>query len=165
MALHARSLTYDWVDLTRKHNRSRRGQKVKSADVTRTYVLKLSIPAMWGRWSKARRRRRIEGLVKANEERYGKERRAEGREVLGVRRIMSQSPRMQPKNPARSPRVRVFCRDRDLEREYLDGVKTVVGLYREAFDGFLKAARMGRRALVEWPAWTYPPSSMVPVAA
>jgi len=165
MALEARSLTFDWVDLTRKHNRSRRGQKVKSADVTRTYTLTLSVPPMWSAWSKARRRRRIEGLVKANEERYGKERRAEGREVLGARRIMSQSPLMRPKNPARSPRVRVFCRDKVLEAEYLEGVKTLVGLYRKALDGFLEAAQRGRRALVEWPPCTYPPSSMVPVAA
>jgi REP element-mobilizing transposase RayT len=165
MALDESSLDFEWEDRTRKHDKSRRGQKVSVADVTRTYTLALSVPARWSDWSKARRRRRIEGLVRANEERYGKERRAEGREVLGRKRILSQSPLMRPKNPARSPRVRVFCRDKEREKEYLAGVKAIVGLYREAFDGFRKAALRGRRALVEWPPWSYPPSSMVPVPA
>ncbi|HUT77944.1 MAG TPA: hypothetical protein VM285_09675 [Polyangia bacterium] len=165
MALDERGLDFVWEDLTRKHARSRRGQQVPKAEVTRTYTLALSVPARWSGWTKARRRRHIEGLVQANEERYARERRAERREVLGARRIMSQSPLMRPKNPSHSPRVLVFCRDEVLKKAYLEAVKTIIGLYREAFDAFRRAALKGRRALVEWPPWTCPPSSMTPVMA
>lgn len=165
MARDEKSRTFEWEDLTKKHNKSRRGQKVADADITKTYTLSLTVPPMWRDWSKTKRRRRIESLVRANEARYGRERRAEGRSVLGMRRILSQSPFMRPKNPSNSPRVRVFCRNKEIEEEYLEGAKVIVGLYREAFDGFRKAVRRGRRAFVEWPQWTYPPSSMVPVVA
>lgn len=165
MSLEETSRTFEWEDRTRKHNKSRRGQQVSKEEVTRRYTLELSVPPQWREWSAQERRRRIESLVKANEERYGKERRAEGRGVLGVRRLMSQSPLMRPVNPARSNRVKVFCQDRELAKEHLEMVKAITGAYREALDGFWKAARKGRRSLVVWPPWTYPPSSMVPVGA
>jgi REP element-mobilizing transposase RayT len=164
MALENRSLEFDWEDRTWRHNKTRRGQTVARIDAIRKYTLTLSVPPMWRAWSDAQRRRRIEGLVAVNEERYEKERRTQGRGVLGVRGIFSQSPLMRPRNPARSPRVRVFCLDPELKAEYLDGAKAVVAMYRKAIGGFLEATRRGRRVLIKWPAWTYPPSSMVPVA-
>jgi len=165
MALEERSLDFEWEDLTKKHERSRRGQNVPKEEVTRTYTLELAVPPAWRGWTKGRRRRRIEGLVEANEARYARERRAEGKGFLGARRILAQSPLMRPKDPSRSPRVRVFCRDAELKKAFLEGVKAIVGLYREAFDAFRRAAQKGVRALVEWPPWTCPPSSMVPVTA
>lgn len=165
MALHDRTLSFEWLDKTKLHDKTRRGQKVDPAEVTKTYTLELAIPDHWKALDRSRRARRVRDLVKANEERYGKARRSEGRTVLGVRRMMAQSPFMRPRNPARSPRVKVFCQDEELAREYLETVKAVTGAYREALDGFLKAAGSGRRPLVEWPPGTYPPSSMAPVGA
>jgi len=165
MALEEKSLSFEWEDRTRRHNRSRRGQKVERAEVTRRYPLELSVPPMWREWTRARRRRRIVGLVAANEARYGQERRAEGRSVLDVHAIFSQSPLSRPRNPARGPRVRVFCRDAELAREFLDGARTLVAAYQGVLEAFRRAAAKGRRCLVEWPPWTYAPSTMRPVLA
>jgi REP element-mobilizing transposase RayT len=164
-ALEERALEFWWVDRTRKHQLSRRGRKVPESEVTRRYVLALSIPARWRGWTRARRRKWIEGLVAANEARYGKQRRAEGKGFLGVRRILAQSPFMRPRESSFRPRVRVFCRDEDLRKAFLEAVGTLAGLYREAFDGFRKAVIRGRRALLEWPPWTYAPSTWAPVPA
>jgi putative transposase len=163
-ALSERTLEFAWVDRTRRHQRSRRGQRVPEAEVTRRYSLELAIPARWRGWTPVRRRRWIERLVRANEERYGKQRRAEGKGFLDARRILAQSPLMRPKGSSFRPRVRVFCRDEELKAAFLEGVKLVVGLYRRALDAFRRAAEKGRRALVEWPPWTYAPSTMVPAA-
>lgn len=165
LALEERTREFAWVDRTRRHQRSRRGQRVSDAEVTRRYVLRLSIPPHWREWTARRRRRWIEGLVRANEERYGKQRRAEGKSFLGERRVLAQSPFMRPKSPSFRPRVRVFCRDEELKAAFLETVKLVTGLYRRAFEAFRKAAEKGRRSLVEWPPGTYAPSTLVPVPA
>ena len=95
---------------------------------------------------------------------HGKERRAEGKGVLGVRRIRGQRWWMRPKNPSRRPRVKVFCRIEEKKEEYLEAVRLIVVRYREVYEGFLKASSFGRRAVLEWPPGCYPPSSLRPVA-
>ncbi|MFO8074282.1 MAG: hypothetical protein R6V85_20665, partial [Polyangia bacterium] len=70
-----------------------------------------------------------------------------------------------PRNPSRSPRVKVFCRDRELEAQHLEMEKLAAGLYRETFGAFRRAALMGRRTSMDWPPGTYPPSSLWPVGA
>lgn len=165
MALDDRVLEFEWVDWTLLHNLTRRGRRVAKWEVTKFYRLALSVPPAWREWTAGRRRRRIEGLVEASEARYGRERRAEGKGFLGSRRILEQSPMMRPKNPSFSRRVRVFCRDKELEAAFLAAVRTLRGLYLEALDGFRKAARKGLRPLVEWPPRTYPPSTWTPVPA
>ena len=164
-ALEGKKLQFTWLDRTKKHNKTRRGQQVDDGQFEERNDIVLAIPPMWKGLSAKERRARIEGLIKANEVRYGKERRAEGREVLGVRRILAQSPFARPKNPARSPRVKVFCRDKELEKQYLEAVRSTVAMYREAYDGFMKSARKRRKSLVEWPPGCYPPSSMIPIGA
>ena len=156
---------FEWLDKTRLHELTRRGRRVTKWEVTRVYRLELWVPPAWRGWSAARRYRRVEGLVEANEARYGRERRAEGKGFLGARRILLQSPLMRPRSPSFSPRVRVFCRDEGLKQLFLEAARTLRGLYLTALDGFRKAAQKGARPLVEWPPWTYPPSTWVPVPA
>jgi len=165
MALDGRPRSFEWTDRTALHNKSRRGQRVLREEVTLRYSLELSVPPQWRGLSERGRRARMKGLVKANEVRYGRERRAEGRSVLGARRVLQQSPLMRPRKPSRSPRVEVFCRDRELEAAHLEMKKQTAGLYREEFGAFLEAALMGRRASADWPPGTYPPSSLWPVGA
>ena len=163
-ALEDNVFKFTWFDRTRKHNRTRRGQKRDRSEFEKDYEYKLAIPPMWKHLSKKRRRERIKELIRANEVRYGRDRRAEGRGVLGARRILAQSPFTRPKNPARSPRVKVFCKVKEIEEAYLEGVRVITGIYKEAYGGFMAAARQGRRPLVEWPPGCYPPSSMVPIS-
>ena len=164
-ALENKTLRFVWFDRTKKHNKSRRGQKVKQEEFEERNDIKLAVPPMWKGLTVRQRRDRIEELVKDNETRYGRQRRAEGQSVLGVPRLLAQSPFGRPQNPARSPRVKVFCRVKELEKEFLESVRTTVGLYREVYEGFLKSARKRRLAQIEWPPGCYPPSSMIPMAS
>ncbi|MCP4600030.1 MAG: hypothetical protein GY847_05740 [Proteobacteria bacterium] len=162
-ALEDKLFKFTWFDRTRKHNRTRRGQKRDNSEFEKEYEYKLAIPPMWKHLSKKKRQERAKELIRANEVRYARERRAESRSVLGARRVVAQSPFTRPRNPARSPRVKVFCRVKEIEEGYLKGVRVIVGMYKEAYGGFITAARRGCRPLVEWPSGCYPPSSMVPI--
>jgi len=165
MALDGEPRSFVWTDNTLRHIRTRRGQRRAGAEFERRYTLSLSVPPAWRGWSAARRRRRVAGLVAANEARYGKARRAEGQGVLGARRILAQSPRMRPVAASFSPRVKVFCRDEALAAAYEEAFGRVKAAYRRMLRAAERASGAGRRSLVEWPPGTYPPSSMVPVPA
>jgi len=163
-ALGDNCLSFTWFNRTERHNRTRRGQKVDDAEFERGYTLELSIPPMWEGLSCGQRRARIRGLVKGNEVRYGRERRAVGMGVMGVRRVLNQSPFTRPANPSRRRRARVYCRYKEQEAAYLELLKQTVGAYREVYGVYIAAVREGRRLRsLEWPSGCYPPSSMVPV--
>jgi len=76
-ALENKTLRFVWLDRTKKHNKSRRGQKVKDASFEEVNEIALAIPPMWKELTSRKRKARIEALIKANEVRYGKQRRAE----------------------------------------------------------------------------------------
>jgi putative transposase len=163
-ALGDSRLKFIWFNRTKKHNQTRRGQKVEKKKFEQEYIMSLSIPPMWRGLTKRERRDRISGLTKANEVRYGRERRAQGLTVMGTRRLMSQSPFMRPRNSSRRRRVRVYCCYTEQAAAYLELLKQTVGAYREVYGVYVSAAREGRRLRgLEWPPGCYPPSSMVPV--
>lgn len=163
LALGEEPRVFAWLDRTGRHNRTRRGQRVSAGEFVRRYALRLAVPPQWRRMSRGRRRARVAALVKASEGRYGRERRAEGRGVLGRRGIMSQSPLARPRSPARRPRVRVFCKDASRKQAFLESLRELTGRYREAYGAWLSSTRTRRRAVVEWPPGCYPPSWLVPV--
>ncbi len=154
-----------WFDKTAYHNRTRGNKKVKRSGFEHEYKIPIVSPPMWQHLSKKKRQHLIDDLVRNYERRYARERKAEGITVLGAERIAKQSWWQRPKNPARSPRVKVFCQIKELKEEYLEGLRTVTGYYRELFDGYRKASALGRRAVLEWPSGCYPPSRMRPVGA
>jgi REP element-mobilizing transposase RayT len=163
MALDDQPRQFRWLDRTRLHNRTRRGQRVDRREFERVYALRLAVPPPWRGLTTRARRARIRGLVHASEERYRRERRAAGRGVLGRRGILAQSPLMRPRDPARRPRVKVFCKLRELKQAYLAGVRALVGRYREAYGAWLAAVRQGARPRVEWPPGCYLPSTLRPL--
>jgi len=163
LALTDEPRRFRWLDRTRLHNRTRRGQRVQRAEFVEVYELRLTIPPPWRDLSTRARRKRIRELVRTNEQRYRRERRAEGRTVLGRRRILSQSPLMRPRNPDRRPRVKVFCKLRELKEAYLAGMRDLIGRYREAYGAWLSAVRRGARAAIDWPPGCYPPSWLRPL--
>lgn len=165
IAVENKSMEFVWFDRTKKHNMTRHGHKVDSSAFEKRYKIKLSTPPLWSGMSKARRTERIRELAKAAEHRYRQERKAEGKGFLGVKSIIAQSSFSRPKDPARSPRVRVFCKDKEKKIEYLTSLKAISGLYREARDGFIKSANARRKkSTVEWPEGCYLPSTMHPVS-
>lgn len=163
MAVDNKSMEFVWFDRTKKHNMTRHGQKMDSRAFEKRYKIELSTPPLWSGMSEAKRTVRIRELAKAAEHRYRQERIADGKGFLGAKGVMEQSPFSRPKEPARGPRVLVFCRDREKKKEYLTALKTVVSRYKEAQDGFLKAVRVRRRPMVEWPEGCYLPSTMHPI--
>ena len=165
-ALDGKPRTFEWKDRTKLHNKTRRGNTIPESDYTKPYKLKLAVPPMWKNKTRAARKTRILDLARANEVRYGKARRAEGRTVLGKQRIRAQSPFMRPSNPDRSPRVPVFCSDPVLEKEFREEVRATVSAYKTAFAAFMTSLAKGRHAAaVGWPPWTYPPSCLAPTTA
>lgn len=163
MAVRSGSMEFIWVDRTKKHNMTRHNQKVKSREFERAYKLELANPEIWRGRSPAAQVARIEELAAAAEREYGQKRKAEGKGFLGTSGITSQSPFSRPKEPAHSPRVRVFCRDEEKKKEYMMSLKVVSGLYREAHDGFIKSVHRRRKSMVEWPEGCFLPSTMHPI--
>jgi REP element-mobilizing transposase RayT len=156
---------FKWFDATAYHNRTRGNKTVERSDFEYEYEISISPPPMWASLTKKKRQMLLGDLVKNYERRYAAERRAEGVTVLGVDRIAKQRWWARPKNSARSPRVKVLCHIKELKEEYLEGLRIVIGAYRELFDGYRKASALGRRAVLEWPSGCYPPSCMRPVGA
>ena len=158
-------MQFTWFDKTAYHNKTRRNQKVDRSEFETVYEIPITPPPMWQSLSKSERRNQIDKLVKNYEARYAKERRSEKQTVLGTNGIAKQRWWQRPKDPARRPRVKVFCCIKKLKEEYLEGRRIIVGAYREMFDGFRKASALGRRVILGWPSGCYPPSCIRPVCA
>ena len=154
-----------WLDRTGYHNATRGKKKPDRSKFEHEYEIPVTPPPMWQGFSKTKRQKLLDDLVKNYEGRYGRERKAQGATVLGVEGIARQRWWSRPKDPARRPRVKVFCRIKELKDEYLSSLRTVAGYYKERLHGFRKASALGRRALLEWPSGCYPPSCMRPVGA
>ena len=158
-------LRFTWFDRTAYHNRTRGNMKVDKSEFEHEYEIPVAPPPMWQGFSKAKRRRLLDELVKSYEGRFALERKAEGATVLGVEGIARQRWWARPKEPAQRPRVKVFCRIKELKDDYLAAFRAVTGCYREMIEGFRKASALGRRAVLEWPTGCYPPSCMRPIGA
>ena len=163
-ALSEKPMRFKWIDWTAFHNRTRRNQKVDIKEFERVSEIRLAAPPMWASYSKAKRGKVIAQLVKQYERRYAKERRAVGTSVLGAQKIKGQKWWMRPKNPARRPRVKVFCRIKELKEEILDAIHAMTSAYRDVYQRFYKWALSGRLKPLPWPKGAYPPSFMAPVA-
>ena len=160
-ALSGEPYRVEVLNKTKLHNATRRGQKVDRRKFIETFEFSLTIPPMWEDLSVKDRASKIRELVKSGEKEYRQRR--EGKPALGMRKIATQKPPDRPKNPAFRPRIKVFCFDKERRKELLNAYRLHVGAYREIWDGFVKAAAKGKRPAIEWPAWSYPPSSWTPI--
>jgi hypothetical protein len=160
------SKTFEWVDGTLLHDRTRRGQQVPLEEVTFTSELRLHpLPRFDGsprKESAGRRRERISGIIRTEERRAAAERRRAGVQVLGARMVRSQNPLdhppRRPMNPLRFQR----SEDDPLLLAYEAEVAPIVEAYRKTFRRYLAAAVAGLRRKLVWPPGTYPPSCLVP---
>ena len=156
---------FTWFHRTGYHNAGRGKKKRERSKFERAYEIPITPPPMWQSLSKAKRLKLLSDLVKSYEGRFARERKTEGRLVLGVEGISMQRWWTRPKNPANGPKAKVFCRVKELKDEYLSSLRTITGHYKERLHGFRKASARGRRGLLEWPSGCYPPSCMRPVGA
>lgn len=163
MSLDERPREFPLVNRTRRNDKSRGGRSVSEKEVTERFALSLAVAPAWREWSIGRRQERIEGLVRANEVRHRRRRRAEGKSVLGSGRVLQHKPWMRARERPSSPRLRVHSRNPERAKEYSASIRAIRAAYGEAYGEYLAAARNRRRAAIEWPPWTYPPSSLEPI--
>jgi hypothetical protein len=158
--------SYEWVDGTLLHNRTRRGQRVPLEEVTFTSELKLHpLPRIDGsprKESARQRRERISGIIAAEEQRAAAERRRTGRKVLGARKVRSQDPLGHPPRTPMKPLRFQRSADDPLLLAYEAEVAPIIAAYRKTFRRYLAAAVAGLRRKLVWPPGTYPPSCLVP---
>ena len=160
-ALSGEPYRVELLNKTKLHNATRRGKKVDREKFIETFEFSLAIPPMWEELSQKERAARVRELVKCGEKEYRQKR--EGKPALGMKKVFVQKPTDRPKNPAFRPRIKVFCFDRERRKELLLAYRSHVEAYREIWDGFIRAAAKGKRPAIEWPAWSYPPSSWTPI--
>jgi REP element-mobilizing transposase RayT len=161
MARRGKAMTVRVLNRTKLHNATRRGQKVDEEKFYETHTIEVAKPPMWSDLTVAKRAKRIDELLRAGDAKYRALR--AGKPALGVKRIMSQGPYDRPRKPSHRPRIKVFSLDREVRKELLDAYRRHNGGYREVLHEFVKASLLGKRPVVEWPRWSYPPSSAMPM--
>ena len=161
LALSGEALQIGAVNWTKLHNATRRGQKVDRADFVEQHELRVSPPPAWAALQHGERAKLTRQLVATWEAHFNSLR--GNKPALGMKKVFAQSPTSRPLDSSFRPRVKVFARDPNRREELLEGYRTHVSAYRTTLQAFLKAAQLGRRPAVEWPAWAYPPSSAIPI--
>jgi hypothetical protein len=80
-----------------------------------------------------------------------------------VARVLSRSFADRPRRPAFRRRRLVVAESAEREEEVMEGWRRAHDSYRETFAGLRRALLLGRRFHGEWPPWTCPPGSLVPM--
>lgn len=161
MALTGKPMSVRILNKTKLHNATRRGQEVDEERFCETHTIALATPLVWAGLSQAARANKITELLHSGETFYRSLR--GNKPALGMARIIRQSPFDRPRHPSFRPRVKVFSRDKVVRDELLSAYRIHTGAYRDVLHKFVKAALAGKRPAVEWPAWSYPPSSALPI--
>jgi REP element-mobilizing transposase RayT len=162
-ALSGEPLRFRLLDRTAYHNASRGGRRVRREDFVRTHTIELAVPPMWAGLGRRRRRSVIRELVSGYDAVKELERESEGRGVAGVARVLSRSFADRPRRPAFRRRRLVVAESAEREEEVMEGWRRAHDSYRETFAGLRRALLLGRRFHGEWPPWTCPPGSLVPM--
>ena len=162
-ALSDGTYSFNMLNNTKLHNATRRGQKVDKSKFVETWSFSLTTPPGLADKTMSERKHFIKKLMKSAETEYRKLR--GNRRPLGIAMILKQRPTDRPRVSSFRPRIKVFCLDRERRHEWLDGYRNFVGIYRDVFDGFRKAAYKKSRPTVEWPEGSYPPSCWFPVGS
>ena len=160
-ALSDAAYSFDMVNKTKVHNASRRGQKIDKSKFEEKWTFRLTPPPCLEGKSLEERRRFIKELLRSAEADYRARR--ENKPPLGVSAILKQRPTDRPKKPSFRPRIKVFILDEAQRCEWLEAYRNFVGVYREVFDVYRKAAYKRQRPAVEWPEGSYPPGCCSPV--
>jgi len=152
--------SFEMLNLTKLHNATRRGQKIDKSKFIDRWSFELTpAPYLLDKMTEERKQF-IEDLMRSAETEYRAKR--ENKPPLGAAQILKQRPTDRPKASSFRPRIKVFCLNRERRHELLNGYRNFVGIYRETFDVYRKAASKRSRPTMEWPEGSYPPSCMYP---
>ena len=140
---------------------TRRNRNVHPSRYTETFVLELATPPMLAQLSQQDRARAIFELARNGEAEFKKQRCH--LPAMGIKAIRKQKWSDRPRNSSFRPRIKVFASSPLRRKEMLEGYRSFVGIYREHYEVFLNAINRGRRPVVTWPEWSFPPSTSIPV--
>jgi REP element-mobilizing transposase RayT len=149
------------LNKTKLHNARRNGKNVDISKYMESFEMTLATPPMWHNKPLVERRTQIKELLKSAEHEYHARR--EYKPALGAQKVLLQKHTDRPSNPARSPRFKFFCLDPARTNELKEIYREFVGAYRQRWGLFTNAARKGRSPTIEWPLFSYPPSSWTPI--
>ncbi|MBI4616691.1 MAG: transposase [Planctomycetes bacterium] len=148
-SLHRQSRTFCIFARTAWHKAGRPDDKKPFQEFVR---LEVAPPPGWEHLRPAECARRLRELVYAREEELRRERKAQGKKVLGVRRILQASPTDRSAHPKKSPRPLCHASTRELWDEYRAHYAQFLELYRIAS----KRYRDGETD-VAFPPGSFPP--------
>jgi putative transposase len=141
-----------------------RGKKnVNRRDFVRLFRIPIDSPECLKDMSEEERGEYVEEMVIECEENQRVLREGECKGVVGMEKALAYEHTYRPENPSFRNRVVLFCRDPELRRETLEARRMFISIYLETSHGFRKAAYLGQRPMVEWPAYSCPPTCMRPV--
>jgi REP element-mobilizing transposase RayT len=160
-ALTGEKLSFSGINKTKKHHATRRGQKIDDIEFLETYEFELALPPMWEHFQIAERATFIRDLLKGGERKFNQDR--GNKPALGIGMVLKQKWSDRPKKPSFRPRIKIFCSNYERRKELLNQYRSFTNIYREMYGGYLNAIQKGKRPSIEWPDWSFPPSTMVPV--
>ncbi len=158
-------LSFKQLDATAYHHarRVKGKKKAKRQDFVKTYDIPIITPDCIAYTDRKDTKKAIGELLQSFEDKHRHIRKSEHKSVLGMQKALQAKYTDRPLNPSFSPRIPVFCRDKDTRRQIMESRRFFIGAYKETFDGFRKAAYLQKRPTVEWPDYSCPPCCMKPV--
>ena len=149
------------INTTAYHEALRYNREADPEDFKESYTFKLTHPPAWRCWSNEKRAQVLNGLLKGAAAKYRKDRNY--KKPLGIKKVMKQNPFDSPRKPARSPRFKFFCFDKERLAELQEAYQLHVMHYRSCMQILFDSGNNLRRAAqIKWPDWSYPPTARCP---
>jgi len=150
---HGAPLQFDYIDWQAWWRDGGPRNRKPLSDYRRFTKVELTPLPHWEGMTEAQRQSRFRHLVKEEEARLRALRAAEGRTVIGLRKLAELDPRARPKTPKESGRrPYIHTSDPELRRDYEAHRRDVCRSHRASSIRFL-----GGELDVEFPAYTYRP--------
>jgi hypothetical protein len=163
-AVENKSIEVTGINKSLYNDAKRFKKNVDPKEFEESYSFKLTHPDAWRYWNNNKRASTIKELLASACVEYRKNRLY--KPALGMRKIMGQSPFDRPKDPAKSPRFKFFCMNRDRLKELNEAYRTFVDYYRrclQALYSIIRSKHPRRAARIEWPPGSYPPTLHQPI--
>jgi hypothetical protein len=151
-----------WHSRTKENASRKRGIDDESEFIT-PYEIPLEPLPHWAEFSEEKRKTHWIEIVAGIETETKERLKNENKSALGKSVILAQHPHDSPISPKRSPRPFCHTVKKTLEKEYREGYRTFVDLYRKAFES-LRTGKL--KSLEQFPSNCYiPPFAYYRVAA
>jgi hypothetical protein len=144
----------EWVNRTALYRARERGEEVTEDDFTTSETLELSPLPCYDHWPADQYHAWVREMIADIEHEGRVRRRAEGKRVLGVAKLLTADPLATPAPARRTPAPLFLASTREDRKDWR-------ARYREVLRAFLEASRQLRERCVldaEFPEFTCPPS-------